>query len=61
MGVVLRDVRYEIRSIGGERERERERLAQEYLDLRQGTKTAKKIIKMFIERVLFCPEFAASK
>ena len=40
---------------------ERERLAQEYLDLRQGTETVSEITKMFTERAIFCLEFAASK
>ena len=39
---------------------ERERLAQEYLDLGHRTETVTEITKMFTERDLFCPEFAAS-
>ena len=38
---------------------EHERLAQEYLDLRQGSKTMMKFTKMFTERAMFCPKFAA--
>ena len=40
---------------------ERERLAQEYLDLRQGSKSVMKITKMSTERAMFCPDFVASK
>ena len=40
---------------------ERERLAQEYLDLRQGTESVMEITKMFMERAIFCPEFSASE
>lgn len=36
---------------------ERDRLAQEYLDLRQATETVTEIIKMFTKRALFCLEF----
>ena len=39
---------------------ERERLDQEYLDLRQGTEMVTKITKMFTERDLFCLEFVVS-
>lgn len=39
----------------------RERLAQEYLDLRQGSETVTEITKMFTERAIFCPEFPASE
>ncbi|XP_052626750.1 uncharacterized protein LOC111890364 [Lactuca sativa] len=34
---------------------------QEYLDLRQGSETVTEITKMFMERAMFHPEFAASK
>ena len=34
---------------------ERERLAQEYLELRQGTESVMEITKMFKERDMFCP------
>ena len=40
---------------------ERERLAQEYLDLRQGTETVMEITKTFTEISIFCLEFATSK
>ena len=40
---------------------ERERLDQEYLDLRQTIESVTEITKMFIERALFCLEFAASE
>ena len=40
---------------------ERERLAQVYLDLRQGSETVTEITKMFTERAMFCPEFGASE
>ena len=39
----------------------RERLAQEYPELRQGTESVTEITKMFTERSLFCPEFVSSK
>ena len=38
-----------------------ERLAQEYLDLRQGTETVYETTKMFTEKTLFCPKCAASE
>ena len=38
---------------------EQERLAEEYLDLRQGTESVTEITKMFKERAMFCPEFAS--
>ena len=44
-----------------ERERERERLDQEYLYLRQGTESVTEITKMFTKKALFCPDFAASE
>lgn len=40
---------------------ERERLAHKYLDLRHRIDSVTKITKMFIDRTLFCPEFAACK
>ena len=40
---------------------ERKRLAQKYLDLRQGTEMVTEITKMFTKRALFCPEFSSSK
>ena len=40
---------------------ERERLAQEFLDLRQGTKSVTKITRMFTERAVFRREFASEK
>ena len=40
---------------------ERERLDQEYLDLRETTKSMTEITKMFIERDLFSHEFADSE
>lgn len=38
---------------------ERDMLAQEYLSLKQTTNSMVYIIKMFIERPLFCPEYSA--
>ena len=40
---------------------ERERLAQEVLDFRQGTESVTNITKMFMERAMFLPKFAASE
>ena len=40
---------------------EREKLAQEYLDLREGSETVTKITKMFTKSVMFYPEFVASE
>ena len=40
---------------------ERERLAHEFLDLRQGTKLVTEITRMFIERAMFCIEFASEQ
>ena len=40
---------------------ERERLTQEYLDLRQGTESVTEITKMFTERAMVCPMFSASE
>lgn len=39
---------------------ERERLAYKYLDLRQGTESVIEITKIFTERAMFYPKFAAS-
>lgn len=39
---------------------EKDRLAQEYLDLRQTIVKVMEITKMFTERGQFCPEFVAS-
>ena len=36
---------------------ERERLAQEFLDLKQGSDLVMEIMWIFIERVMFSPEF----
>lgn len=38
---------------------EMERLAQEYLLLKQTTKSVTEIIKIFTKRALFCPVYAA--
>ena len=38
---------------------ERERLAQEFLDLRQDKESVAEITRLFTERVMFCPEFAS--
>ena len=38
-----------------------ERLSQEFLDLRQGTKLVTEITRMFIERAMFFPEFASEQ
>ncbi|XP_023750831.1 uncharacterized protein LOC111899182 [Lactuca sativa] len=40
---------------------ERERLAQEFLDLRQGSETVTKITRMFTERAMFFPEFTSDQ
>ena len=40
---------------------EHERLAQEYMDLRQRTESMTEITKMFTERAMFYPEFTASE
>ena len=40
---------------------EHERLAQEYLDLRQRSETVTDITKMFTERAMFFPELATSE
>ena len=37
---------------------ERERLAQEFLNLRQDSESMTKITRMFTEKAMFCPEFA---
>ena len=39
---------------------ESDRLAQEYLDLRQGSETVTEITEMFTERAMLCLEFVAS-
>ena len=38
---------------------ERERLAQEFLELRQDSESVTEITRMFTERAMFCPEFAS--
>ena len=40
---------------------ERERLAQEFLSLKQTTELVIKITKMFTERALYCLEYASSE
>ena len=40
---------------------ERERLAQEFLSLKQKTKTVTEISRMFHERELFCPEHVSTE
>ena len=40
---------------------ERERLAQEFLSLRQDGESVTKITRMFTERAMFCPEFASEQ
>ena len=40
---------------------ERERLAQEFLTLKQSTKLVTVITRMFHERVMFCPEHVSSE
>ena len=40
---------------------ERERLSQQFLDLRQGTESVTEITWMFAERAMFCPEFASKQ
>ena len=40
---------------------ERERLAQEFLSIKQGTESMTVIPRMFHERALFCPEHVSSK
>ena len=54
MGAVLGDVLYKVCSPSRE-----ERLAQDYLDLRQMTDSVIEITKMFTQRALFSPDFAA--
>ena len=38
-----------------------ERLAQEFLDLRQDGETVMEIIRMFTKRSMFCPKFASEQ
>ena len=40
---------------------ERERLAQEFLELKQGSESVTESTGMFIERAMFCPEFASEQ
>ena len=40
---------------------ERERLAQEFLKLKQDSESATDITRMFMERAMFCAEFASDK
>lgn len=40
---------------------ERERLAQEFLELKQDSESVTEIIRMFTERAMFCPEFASER
>ena len=40
---------------------ERERLAQEFLELKQDSESVTEITRMFIERAMFCPEFASEQ
>ena len=40
---------------------ERERLAQEFLELKQDSELVTKITGMFTERAMFCPEFALER
>ena len=40
---------------------ERERLAQEFLELRHDRETVTEITHMFTERAMFCPEFASEQ
>ena len=40
---------------------DRDRLAQEYLDLRQGNKSVTEITKMYIEKAMFFTNFGASE
>ena len=40
---------------------ERERLAQEFLDLRQGSESVMEITRMFTERAMFCAKFASEQ
>ena len=37
---------------------ERERLAQEFLELKQNSESVTEITRMFTERAMFCPKFA---
>ena len=38
-----------------------EGLAQEFLEMRQGTESVTEITRMFTDRVMFCPEFASKQ
>lgn len=40
---------------------ERERLAQEFLEMRRGGETMTEITRMFVEREMFFPEFASEQ
>ena len=40
---------------------EREGLAREFLELKQDSESVIEITRMFIERVMFCPEFASEQ
>lgn len=40
---------------------EREKLASEYLFLKQMIELVMEITKIFVERALFCPKYAASE
>ena len=40
---------------------ERERLTQEFLDLRQDGEIVVEITRMFTERAMFCPKFASDQ
>ena len=40
---------------------ERERLAQEFLELKQDSESVTEITRMFTERAMFCPEFASEQ
>lgn len=55
MGAVLQYVLNAVCSIGGD-----ERIAREYLDLRQGTESVTEIIKMSTERAMFYHELSRS-
>ena len=40
---------------------ERERFSREFLELKQDSESVTKITRMFIERAMFCPEFASEQ
>ena len=40
---------------------EKERLAREFLELKQDLESVTEITRMFIERAMFCPEFASEQ